>query len=126
MTESSLHLGIVDLINEVNELTDDGLVALAHPSSITIGYLGKLLSSFSQNMTSLFYFHCSGNTHGVYVLPDYYSRKGKNCWLSPCLEVLQKPSYSTMIEREAMFNSCKTNSFNYGSYNLSDQFLSRW
>ncbi|XP_057377678.1 fucose-1-phosphate guanylyltransferase-like [Daphnia carinata] len=66
------------IVEQSNKLTEDGVVAIAHPSSITIG-----------------------NTHGVYVLPES-PKKDENCWLIPCLEVLQKPNYSTMQMRKAL------------------------
>lgn len=37
----------------------------------------------------------------MYVLPES-SKRDENCWLTSCLEVLQKPNYSTMKMRKAL------------------------
>jgi H2-forming N5,N10-methylenetetrahydromethanopterin dehydrogenase-like enzyme len=60
------------------KLTGDGVVAIAHPSTIPIG-----------------------ETHGVYVLSS--KARNSNCWASSCLEVLQKPKRKLMEEKGALF-----------------------
>lgn len=74
--------GIDDALNST--VDGNGVIAIAHPSSIAIG-----------------------ETHGVYAMPS----NGKNnkslntCWTSLCLEVLQKPSSVEMESHGAILNS---------------------
>lgn len=74
----------LDISSENWSFSNDGFTALAHPSSIDVGM-----------------------THGVYVLPNDSKKSGKTTWCSPCLRVLQKPSYQLMQEAGAICDGDK-------------------